>query len=262
MVLCPLEPISSREVARGEARRSCAARRALPDNAWVRTRSERRRAARRQIAPGALLALLAILGVCGCSTVSPPPISHGELAAARTFPFYTVYWVGRSFHHHPLTAADGVRGYKSSVGDSVYYGDCLRAKSALGGGGCLLPLQITTVIYAIQEPNFTLGPQRNVLIRNVPAVVYNEGRSLILYTGRLAIEIFSSDYAAARQAAKLLRPLNHAGSDKGYLPSPVYCPELHGPQTPALKAAMHHLPEHACAHAAETLAKREMLKQR
>ncbi|HEY1690349.1 MAG TPA: hypothetical protein VGF95_15965 [Solirubrobacteraceae bacterium] len=220
----------------------------------------RRRRAPRQALLGAAVALLAVLGICGCSTVSPPPIAHGELAAARTFPFYTIYWVGKSFRHHPLTAADGVRGYKSSVGDSVYYGDCLRAKSALGGGGCLLPLQITTVIYAIEEPNFTLGPQRNVLIRGVPAVVYNEGRSLILYSGRLAIEIFSDGYADAREAAKLLRPLNHAGSDSGYLPSPVYCPELHGPQTPALKAAMHHLPEHACAQAAETLQKRESLK--
>lgn len=209
-----------------------------------------------------MLALLAAPCISGCSTISPRPIAHGELAAARTFPYYTVYWVGKSFRRHPLTAADGVRGYKSSIGDSVYYGDCLRAKSALGGGGCLLPLQITTVIYSMEEePNFTLGAQHNVLIRGVPAVVYNEGRSLILYSGRLAIEIFSSDYAAAREAAKLLRPLNHHGSDSGYLPMPVYCPQLHGPQTPALKAAMHHLPGHACREAAETLAKREQLKQ-
>ncbi|MHB1469420.1 MAG: hypothetical protein ACYCU0_13755 [Solirubrobacteraceae bacterium] len=206
----------------------------------------------------ALLALGAALTVTGCATTSPPPIARGELAAARTFPYYTVYWVGRSFEKHPLTAADGVRGYKPNVGDSVYYGDCLRSKSALGGGGCVLPLQVTTLIYTM-KPNFTLGPQRNVLIRGVPAVSFNEGKSLILYSGRLAIEIFSNDYAAAHEAAKLLRPLNGEGSDKGDLPLPLYCPLLHGPETEAVQITMQRLPGKACEEAAKTLREREQL---
>ncbi|MHB1539675.1 MAG: hypothetical protein ACYCUM_11640 [Solirubrobacteraceae bacterium] len=212
----------------------------------------------RRVALSALAALLTALAASGCATVSPPPISRGELAAARTFPYYTVYWVGRSFRRHPLTAADGVRGYKPSVGDGVYYGDCLHSRGALGGGGCVLPLQVTTVIYTM-APNFTLGPQRNVLIRGVPAVSYNEGRSLILYSGNLAIEIFSNDYANAHEAAKLLRPLNAEGSDTGNLPPPLFCPLLHGPETEAVQIAMRHLPGHACQTAAETLRKRESL---
>lgn len=207
---------------------------------------------------GLIAALAAAVGLCGCGTVSPPPIARGELAAARSFPYYTVYWVGRIFDHHPLTAADGVRGYRPSVGDSVYYGDCLRSKGALGGGGCVLPLQVTTVIYTM-TPNFTLGPQRNVLIRGVPAVSYDEGKSLILYSGKLAIEIFSNDYADAHEAAKLLRPFNAAGSDAGRLPLPIYCPLLHGPETEAVQLTMRHLPGEACEQNAETLRKRESL---
>jgi hypothetical protein len=212
----------------------------------------------RRFALGALLALATTLAASGCATVSPPPIAHGELAAARTFPYYTVYWAGRSFEKHPLTAADGVRGYKPSIGDSVYYGDCLRSKGALGGGGCLLPLQVTTLIYTM-KPNFTLGAQRNVLIRGVPAVSFNGGKSLILYSGELAIEIFSNDYADAHEAAKLLRPLNGAGSDKGDLPLPLFCPLLHGAETKAVQLTMRHLPGEACQKAAETLRDREQL---
>lgn len=212
----------------------------------------------RRLAASALLALTSALAASGCATGSPPPIARGELAAARTFPYYTVYWVGRSFDKHPLTAADGIRGYKPTVGDSVYYGDCLHSKGALGGGGCVLPLQVTTVIYTMQ-PNFTLGPQRNVLIRGVPAVSYNGGRSLILYSGNLAIEILSNDYAHAHEAAKLLRPLNGEGSDRGNLPLPLFCPLLHGPETEAVQITMRNLPGEACKRAAETLRRREGL---
>lgn len=212
--------------------------------------------ARRLLALSILAA--SALGLAGCGTASPPPIAKGELAAARTFPYYTVYWAGRKFEHHPLTAADGLRGYKPNIGDSVYYGDCLHSKGALGGGGCVLPLQVTTLIYTM-KPNFVLGPQRNVLIRGVPAVSFNDGKSLILYSGRLAIEIFSNGYRTARYAAKLLRPFNGPGSDTGSLPLPLFCPLLHGPQTKALQMTMHHLPGHACRRAAETEHAREQL---
>lgn len=200
----------------------------------------------------------ATLTLAGCGTESPPPIAKGELEAARTFPYYTVYWVGRKFEHHPLTAADGLRGYKPNVGDSVYYGDCLHSKGALGGGGCVLPLQVTTLIYTM-KPNFVLGAQRNVLIRGVPAVSFNGGKSLILYSGRLAIEIFSNGYRTARYAAKLLRPFNGPGSDSGHLPLPLFCPLLHGPETEAVQLTMHRLPGKACERAAHTDRTRERL---
>ena len=113
----------------------------------------------------------------------------------------------------------------------------------------MLPLQVTTVIYRLHA-NQPLGPQRNLLIRGVPATIYDEGRSIELYSGRVAIDIFSDTFARARAAALALRPLNASGSAAGPLPRPVYCPVLFGPQERSLQHAMAHLPGHACQQAA------------
>jgi hypothetical protein len=185
--------------------------------------------------------------------------SATELAEAETFPFYRVYWVGPSFNGRPLAAADGLRGYLTTVGDSVYYGDCVRSKGIFGGGSCLLPLQVTTVIYHLHA-NATLGPQRNILVRGVPATVYDEGRSIELYSGRVAIDVFSDTFAHALQAAGELLPLNAPGSASGKLPAPIYCPELSGPTEAVVVRAMASLPRHACQQAAASIAFAKELK--
>jgi hypothetical protein len=195
-----------------------------------------------------------LLGACvllagGCSTGQPGPLSAQALQEARTFPYYPIYWVGRNFGSYPLTATDGKKGYSAAIGDSVYYGDCVRDKGILGGGSCQLPLQVTTVIYRLHS-NATLGAQRNTVIRGVPAVIYDEGRSVELYSGRQAIDVFSDTFSHAMRAAEGLRPLNAPGSATGPLPPPVYCPGLTGPRSRRLRVIMSHLPEHACQSAA------------
>lgn len=197
--------------------------------------------------------MTALAAGCG-TTTHPGQIGASELAEAQTFPYYRIYWAGPAFQGQPLVAADGRKSYNTSVGDSVYYGDCARGHGVFGGGGsCQLPLQVTTVIYRLHS-NAALGPQRNMLIRGVPATVYDEGRSIELYSGRLAIDIFSDAYARARAAALGLRPLNAAGSATGPLPPPVYCPGLYGAQEPRLRRALAHLPGHACQTAAAEVA--------
>jgi len=212
-----------------------------------------------RLKPGARLAvaLCAALALSGCATGHPQPISAGELAEAETFPYYRIYWVGPSFAGQPLVAADGQNGYISSVGDSVYYGDCVHGKGIFGGGSCLLPLQVTTVIYE-QHSNATLGPQRNIVVRGVPATVYDQGRSIELYSGRVAIDIFSDTFSHALAAAMKLLPLNAPGSASGNLPPPVYCPGLSGAQDGQLRRVMASLPGQSCqrAAAAEAMARR------
>ena len=56
------------------------------------------------------------------------------------------------------------------------------------------------MIYRLHS-NAALGPQRNMLIRGVPATVYDEGRSIELYSGRVAIDIFSDTSPAPRGGA-------------------------------------------------------------
>jgi hypothetical protein len=199
-------------------------------------------------------AFAALLAGCGGATERPGPIAKHELTEAQMFPYYRIYWAGPRFQGQPLAAADGLNGYNSEIGDSVYYGDCVTGKGLFGGGGsCTLPLQVTTVVYRLHS-NAPLGAQRNTLIRGVPATVYDEGRSIELYSGRLAIDIFADTFAHASAAALELRPLNASGSATGPLPPPVYCPGLSGPQEPLLERAMASLPGHICQQDAAEVA--------
>src|SRR6516225_5629149 len=214
--------------------------------------------ARRALAAGCAAAVCAAAALVagGCGTSRPPPIGAGALAEAETFPYYRVYWAGPTFIGRPLAAVDGQKGYLAAVGTSVYYGDCVHQKGIFGGGSCLLPLQVTTVIYHLHG-NASLGPQRNIVVRGVPATVYDEGRSIEVYTGQVAIDIFSDTFEHAYLAALQLRPLNAPGSASGRLPPPVYCPELSGAMDAHLQKVMEHLPGHACqkANAAVAFAK-------
>ena len=215
------------------------------------TRAKRTRRSLHAIA--LIAALLAVGLTSGCGTGHPAPITATELAEAETFPYFRVYWVGRSFRGSALAAADGQKGYIDRVGDSVYYGDCVKKKGIFGGGSCVLPLQVTTVIYRLHS-NTTLGKQRNIVVRGVPATVYDGGRSIELYTGRVAIDLFSDTFAHAHAAARALLPLNAPGSAHGDLPPPIYCPGLSGAQSPQVKLVMERLPGHACQKASAALA--------
>ena len=213
----------------------------------------------RKPSPTRILALLALSAgfLVGCSTEHPPPISGRELAQAETFPYYRIYWVGHDFGRVPLTAADGQKTYNSAVGDSVYYGDCVRGTGILQTGTCRLPLQVTTVIYRLHS-NTNLGAQRNTVIRGVPATIYEGGRAIELYSGRAAIDIFSDSPAHALQAASELRPLNAPGSSSEPLPAPVFCPGLSDQITPAVSRALASLPGHVCQIAAARIAAKKL----
>ena len=208
---------------------------------------------RRSLALALLATLLAAALAGGCGTGHPAPITAAELAEAQTFPYFRVYWVGPSFRGYPLVAADGQKGYIERVGDSVYYGDCVHKKGIFGGGSCVLPLQVTSVIYSLHS-NAALGKQRNIVVRGVPATVYDGGRSIELYTGRIAIDLFSDTFAHAHAAAQALLPLNAPGSARGPLPPPIYFPGLSGEQSAEVRQVMERLPDRACQKASATLA--------
>jgi hypothetical protein len=207
---------------------------------------------------GACALLTSALAVAaGCATGHPSPLRSSALAEAQTFPYFPVYWVGRSFEGYALGAVDGRKTYIASVGDSVYYGDCAQRKGIFGGGSCLLPLQVNTVIYALHS-NSGLGAQRNLLLRGVPATAFDGGRSIELYTGRVAIDVFSDTPARALRAVARLKPVNAPGSASGNLPTPIYCPGLVGKIEPAVQHVMAHLPHRICQR---TLAATEIKKK-
>lgn len=194
----------------------------------------------------AAAALAALLALAGCATEHPPALGRGSLAEAQTFPYFRIYWVGPRFGSRPLAAVDGRRNYNSSIGHSVYYGDCVTGKGLLGGGSsCILPLQVTTVVYRLHS-NAALGQQRNALLDGVPATLYDGGRSIELYSGRLAIDVFSDTPAHALLAASQLKPLNAPPHRAGSLPPPVYCPGLSGSVDAKLRRALNALPGNPC----------------
>src|SRR6185437_7481102 len=112
---------------------------------------------------------------------------------------------------------------------------------------------VTSVIYSLHS-NAALGKQRNIVVRGVPATVYDGGRSIELYTGRIAIDLFSDTFAHAHAAAQALLPLNAPGSARGPLPPPIYCPGLSGEQSAEVRQVMERLPDRACQKASATLA--------
>lgn len=204
-----------------------------------------------------LASALALLAACplaaGCSTRQPGPIAAGELAEAQTFPYYPLYWTGPRFGAYRLTAAGGRKSYNTAIGDSVFYGNCLSGKSsAIGESGCVLPLQVMTSIYHLAT-TASLGPHTNALLRGVPAAVFDGGHSIVLYSGRLEINVFSDSLPDALRAVDRLRPVNAPGSARAPLPPPVYCPVLSGPQPLPLQRAMQHLPHRVCQRAAAAL---------
>jgi len=207
----------------------------------------------------ALASAAAALLLGGCGTAHPPPVEAKALTEAQTFPYYRLYWAGPTFLGKPLAAADGLKSYSAGIGDSVYYGDCVNGKGLLGGGGsCLLPLQVSTVIYGLHS-NSALGPQRNALIRGVPATIYDEEHSIELYSGRLAIDVFSDTPADALAATSQLRPINAPGSATEKLPPPAYCPGLSGPVPPRVQTVIDTLTGHPCQKAQAALAAAERL---
>lgn len=171
----------------------------------------------------------------GCSSGHPGPVGASELATAQTFPYYRVYWAGRIFQHQPVTAVDGLKGYRNGTGDGLQYGDCQTGKALLHSGGCNSPLEIITVIYR-EHCNRGLGAQHNIIVRGVPATVFDGGRSIEVYTGRVAIDVYADSPARALSAVMALRPINAPGSPRSPLPAPAYHPGLL-PPIPAYRVA-------------------------
>ena len=172
------------------------------------------------------------------ATEHPRPISARELAKPRPSPTTGSTGSGpasRAISWPPPTACAAT---SSAIGDSVYYGDCVKSKGIFGGGSCELPLQVTTVIYRLHS-NAPLGPQRNIVVRGVPATIYDEGRSIEIYTGRVAIDVFSDTLAHALRAARELRRSTLPVSATGHaaaarlLPGPVRARDRHVAQVMA-----------------------------
>ncbi|HEX4108201.1 MAG TPA: hypothetical protein VHX88_08720 [Solirubrobacteraceae bacterium] len=178
----------------------------------------------------ALAALVGAGALSACDTHQPPPLGNAPVQAAKQFPYFRLYWAGRKFQRIPVTQADGLQTYDPSEGSGVYYGHCESGKGVFGTGACTLPLEIQTSAYS-EHSNRQLGPQWNVVLRGVPAAMFDDGDSIELYTGTVAIDVYADSARRALSAVRALAPLNApaSGPADGFLPAPRIQPDLYGP---------------------------------
>jgi hypothetical protein len=160
---------------------------------------------RRRVAK--VVAAIASAGVvAGCATGPAPPISARQLAYAHSFALFTLYWAGKSVDGIPLIEADGLGDYNAQVGVTMYYGNCIH-KSFLKLGGCTLPLKVTTVWY-IPHSNISLGPQRNIRVHGVPAVIFDHGDEVEVYTDAMAVDVVGATPKLTMAGVKQLTTFN------------------------------------------------------
>jgi hypothetical protein len=155
----------------------------------------------------ALLCALS-LGACG-DTVQQRPIAHNILEGLIVAP-YPVYWLGGSFQGMALTEATR----DPSGAYSVEYGNCLQG----GQGTCVPPLRV------VSSPDNSFLPgggarTHATSIRSAPAILAQGGRTVIVATGGLVVDIYASGAPMAAAAARQMVPINRPGDPEEPLPA-------------------------------------------
>jgi hypothetical protein len=163
----------------------------------------------RRLAALSLPALCA-LALCGCAdTLQDRPIPHNILEGLITAPF-PVYWLGGSFDGMTISEAK----HDPSGAYSVQYGNCLQG----GQGTCVPPLQVVTS----PDNSFLPGgstPSRTVRIRGIDAVLEQAGRTIVLATAGVVVDIYATAARTAAAAARTLAPINEVGAPAAPLPA-------------------------------------------
>lgn len=156
-----------------------------------------------------VLAVVAAAGISACgNTVQEQPVAHSELEGMIQAPF-RVYWLGGTFR------GLGVQQVSHDPGGaySVQYGNCLTG----GQGTCKPPVLVVT------SPENTFVPggstrTRPIRVRGLPALETQSGQVVMIPTGNVVVDIFATDPALARSAARNVVPINAPGGPDAPLP--------------------------------------------
>lgn len=149
-----------------------------------------------------------VLGACG-NTLQDRPIAHNILEGLVVAPF-PVYWLGGSFHGMAITEAT----HDPSGSYSLQYGDCLQG----GQGTCVPPLRVVTS----PDNSFLPGgstPTRPAQIRGASAALAQAGRTIVIPTAGVVVEIYATDARTAAAAARTIVPINAIGAPEAPLPA-------------------------------------------
>ncbi|HEX3519486.1 MAG TPA: hypothetical protein VHT29_10685 [Solirubrobacteraceae bacterium] len=160
------------------------------------------------------LTALVLAGLCAamisaCSnTVQQQPVSHSLLEDLIVSPF-PVYWLGGSFHG--LSISEATHDYSGAF--SVVYGNCLQG----GEGACVPPLRVVSS----PDNSFLPGgntPTRSQSIRGVQTLLAQSGKTIVIATGGVVVDIYADSPPLARAAAQVMVPINVPGASEAALP--------------------------------------------
>jgi hypothetical protein len=148
-----------------------------------------------------------VLAACG-DTVQQKPIPHNILEGLLSAP-QPVYWLGGSFRGLQIIEAS----HDPGGAYSIEYGNCLQG----GQGTCVPPLRIISS----PDNSFLPGggaPASRAPIRGASAVLAQGGRTLVIPTADVVVDIYATDRSLASAAAEAMVPINALGVPGGPLP--------------------------------------------
>jgi len=158
------------------------------------------------------LAVLCALSLCSCAnTLQDKPIPHNLLEYLILAPF-PVYWLGGSFHGLAISEVT----HDPSDAFTVQYGNCLQG----GEGNCVPPLRVITS----PDNSFLPGGSSTgsaTRIRGVPAELSNAGKTIVLATDGVVVDVYAESALLAAASARTLVPINAAGAPEAPLPAPL-----------------------------------------
>lgn len=135
---------------------------------------------------------------------------------------FPVYWLGGSFRRLPIISV----GRDPGGAYELQYGNCTQG----GENVCVTPLQVVTS----PDNGFRPGgstPTRTVSLRGVPSRLAQGGKTIVVATGPVVVDIYADSPALARAAAETMvainavqlsgAPLPRAQPDTGFAQKPL-----------------------------------------
>jgi hypothetical protein len=153
---------------------------------------------------------LCATALCACGdTLQSGPIPHNLLEDMIVAP-YPVYWLGRSFADMQVSEVT----HDPSDAFAIAYGNCVEG----GEGACVAPLRIVTS----PDNGFLPGGEtsaRGTRIRGVDALLEQGGKTIVLATGPVVVDIYARSAQTATEAARALAAINAASWPEQRLPA-------------------------------------------
>jgi hypothetical protein len=159
------------------------------------------------------VALLCALGLGACAnTLQDQPVAPSVLEPLVMQEHFPVYWLGGTFRRLAITDV----GHDPSGAYEIQYGNCLVG----GESTCVPPLAIVT------SPDNSFLPggetaQQEVSVRGVRGRSEQGGRTLVLPTGGVVVDLYADNAALARAAAATMVAISVPSVPGAPLPPPL-----------------------------------------